>query len=436
MGIGNLGSIFGGGGASFKIRRQRISAHLEYHETREMAYLQSYPMGGTLDGVADEIRANPAKEKVYFVNVDLGDWDRKIMRVAKPIVNWPNKAEKWVGEPVSFMDVQFGYPNAKGEMQWDGHVFSAEEGPGAAYSTAVAMKKLSDVENPPAGWAPDKLLIRRTLHFAESASPLENPFARVQVEVNEVSLDGDEGTFDDRIAVEVRAESAGALAVGPIMLGVNLTDSSQVVEVTMKAQGKRIDGADREPVKFTWNFNDQNEPRYWLVYTGQPDFEPKFDYSVRVVVKGTLFSAGQEWSHKEPVPTGGSGGFTVSVPLPDSPLVNKKSVPLSAFHDALAAGPDARPSTPPNAPPATPGTGQRPPGTGQRPPATPHHAPPARQPAAAKDSQRPPAAASAGSGNGDLNSPIYGSGSGSGNGAAGDSIFVSLSPTSSSSDNR
>jgi len=436
-GGGFLTSFFGGAGAAFKMRKQRISLHLDYHETREIAYIQPYQVGGTLDGVADDIRADPAKDKVYFTKVDLGDWDRKIVRVAKPVINWANPETKWVGEPVAFVDVQFAYPNAEGALQWDGHVFNQGEGPSTQWNTAVAMKKEEEVTNPPPGWKPDKLYMKRVIHFTEPPSPLENPYARIQVETNSVDLDpGEYGTLDDRIAVEVRAESAGALAVGPVNLGINLTDDTQVIEVTLRALGKRLDGKDRDPVKFTYKNADQNEPRYWMVYTGQPDFEPKFEYSVRVIVKGTLFSDGMEWEHKQPIQTGGSGGLTISVPKQNSPDVTTRAVPLYAYRKAIGEEPVAAPPpaghvpTPPpptptgpsHVPPATPI--HAPPATGHAPPATPRPGVPSGV-SGKPSTSRPPARGASGQ---------KGKGAGMGNGQpvqpnGSDVVFTSLEPT-------
>jgi hypothetical protein len=347
---GLLGGVFGGFGGALKVRQQETNLHLEYHETKEMAYLQSYQVNGTMDGVGDAIRADASKEKVYFMNLDLGDWDRKVTRIVKPVVNWPDPAQKWIGEPVAFLSVQTGYPNAQGVLQWDGHVFNPLDGPGAQWNTAVAMKQKSDVANPPAGWEPDKLFLKRQIHFTEPPSELENPFVRVQVEKNVVDLDdGELGSLDNTITVELRVDQVGTLAVGPLLLGAQLTDDSQMVEVTLKALGKRDDGKDRDPVKFTFKNGDQNEPRLWLLYTGQKDFIPQFQYDVRVVVKGTLFTHGQEWSTTRPIVTGGSGGLVVTVPTPDDPNVTTRALPLSAFESATTA----TPPRPVNAPPAT-----------------------------------------------------------------------------------
>ena len=316
-----------GGGVALKLRRQKITLSLDYHERKEMAYLQSYPISGSLDGLSDVITADPSQEKKYFRTLDLGDWDRKVSRIVKPVVNWPDAARKWVGEPVAFLSVQVGYPNAEGAVQWDGHVFGANDGPDAQWTTATAMKEASDVTNPPAGWAPSKTFIKRQIHFSEAPSALDNPFAAVQVETNLVDLDpGETGTLSDLITNEIRVEETGTLAVGPIMLGAMLDAPNQVVEVTFRAKGKRLDGKERTPVKFGWKMLDQDEPRFWMVYTGQPDFVPVFQYQVHVIVKGSLLTKGMEWFG--PWTDGAaSGPSTISVPTPDDPGVVKKALP-------------------------------------------------------------------------------------------------------------
>lgn len=351
-----------GGGGALKLRRQQTNLRLDYHERKELAYLQSYPISGSLDGLADVIRADSAAERKYFLNLDIGDWDRKVARIVKPVVNWPDPATKWVGEPVAFLTAQVGYPNAQGAVQWDGHVFGPKDGLDAQWNTATAMKQLTDVSNPPAGWAPDKTFIKRQIHFAEPPSELENAYARVQVETDLVDLDpGDLGTLSDLITLEIRVEETGTLAVGPLMLGVMLDAPSQVVEVTLRAKGKRLDGKDREPVKFTWAMQDQDTPRYWLVYTGQKDFIPAYEYQVHVVVKGSLFTKGMEWTG--PWSDGAaSGGLTVTVPTPDDPGVVKKALPEFAAANSIVPRYAA---TVPGKPPTTgvaPPHGTTPPG--------------------------------------------------------------------------
>src|SRR5260370_30846469 len=50
-----------GGGVALKLREQRTSLTLDYHETKEMAYLQPYPVNRTLDGIRDASRSEASK---------------------------------------------------------------------------------------------------------------------------------------------------------------------------------------------------------------------------------------------------------------------------------------------------------------------------------------------------------------------------------------
>src|SRR5262249_31156215 len=154
----------------------------------------------------------------------------------------------------------------------------------------------SDVSNPPAGWAPDKTFLKRKIHFSEPPSEMEDPFVRIYVEQNEIDIDpGPNGQLTAEITNEIRVDSVGALNAGPIMLGVDLEGPKQIVEVTFKALGKKSDGTEREATKFSWDASNQTEPRYWMIFTGQPAFVPKYQYQVRVIVKGSIMTHGMEW---------------------------------------------------------------------------------------------------------------------------------------------
>ena len=362
--------LFGvfGGGAAFKLRQQITTLDLNYEETREMAYLQPYPVAGTMDGLADVLKTDPAAEKKYFLNVDIGAWDRKVARIVKPVVNWPDPAQQWVGQPVAFLSAQVGYPNANGEVQWDGHVFGPSDPPDSKWDTATAMKKKEDVANPPAGWTPDKTFVKRQIHFTEPPSALANPYARVQVEKNIVDLDpGDLGSATNDITLEVRVDEAGTLAVGPIMISAVL-EPGQFVEVTFQAEGTRADGKPRDPVKFTWTAQDQDQPRFWMVYTGDPAFEPKYKYQVRVLVKGSIFHPGQEWTGRWRDGMA-NGSFTATVPPPTEDGAVTRNVPLDRVGQATGASAN----TPP---PATGPTPSAPPPNGSAPPYNAGNGPP------------------------------------------------------------
>ena len=93
-----------GGGAAFKLRRDHSHLHLRYEENDVIGYLQEYPVSGELEGLYDEIKADPTAEKKYFRTLYLGDWERKVSRVVKPVVNWPDPAQngsasRWPSSP-------------------------------------------------------------------------------------------------------------------------------------------------------------------------------------------------------------------------------------------------------------------------------------------------------------------------------------------------
>jgi hypothetical protein len=345
-----------GGGGAVKLRRDRVSLTLDFQEKRQVAYLQLAPISGQLEGLYDQIKADPAAEKKYFMTIDLGDWERKVSRVVKPVVNWPDPAKKWVGQPVAFLSAQIGYPDANGALQWAGHVFQPSDPPDASWNMGTAMKKKDDVANPPAGWEPDKTFVKRSVHFGEPPNETENPFVRVSVEKNVVELDpGENGVPLNDINLEVRVDNVGAINCGPVFLNVDLENEKQIVEVTFQAEGKTLDGSDRPPVKFSWKLGDQAEPRYWMVFTGNPDYIPKFKYQVRVLVKGSIFTKGKEWIGPWQEASG-NGPIMLSVPTPEDPGVTMKDlvVPMTRSR-LLGAAPTPAGGRPPagrKAPPA------------------------------------------------------------------------------------
>jgi hypothetical protein len=113
------------------------------------------------------------------------------------------------------------------------------------------------------------------------------------VERNVIDLNpGRNGTLSTDNILDVRADSAGMLDVGPISLGAELDASSQVVEAEFRASGRRADGTNRSETstRFRFTFADQGEPRFWRIFTGQLDYAPSYEYRVHVTVKGTLFN--------------------------------------------------------------------------------------------------------------------------------------------------
>lgn len=317
-----------GGGLALKYRRDSTKLNLYYHETRQIAYLQEVPISGSLEGVYDEIKANPDAEKKYFMTIDLNDWPQKLARITKPVVDYN-------AMPVAFLSVQHGYPNTKGEVNWLPKTFDKSDPDTATGIFEFTQKQADQVTNPPQNWKPDMTFLKRRVHMKEEANPFTNIYERIQIRDNVIDLDpGPNGTMINDTTVEVRADDAGRLRVGPIGLGVELENSKQVVEVTFQLTDEQSnDLQDYEPVKFTWKFDDQETSRYWAVYTQDNAVRPFFKYQVRVIVKGTLTTKGMEWAGPW-VNSLANGPLMITVPTPeDRDVVLIRSVQMQEMSE-------------------------------------------------------------------------------------------------------
>jgi hypothetical protein len=354
-----------GVGFAMNYEHQETTLKLQYDETIDERFLMQSVVSGALEGFYNEIKKDPKAKDKYFTTLYLDDWDRKVSRVFKAVCNWPSPGKAWVGEPVAFMSAQVGYPSADdGSIEWNGNIFQQTDPPGSHWEIAVARKNLEDVTDPPAGWTPDKTLIKRQLHMLEPASDADSPYAHVQVEKDPIDLDGTDpnGQMLDDLNLAVRANIAGVLAVGPVRLNKHLTDSNQLVEVTFQALGQDDNGNDRPPSTFLWTQADQTTDRWFMVYTGQPKFFPTYRYQVHAYVQGGLMSdGGLDWMGPW-VQVSGNGPCIVKVPAPNSKGVSSKSF----IPGTVKAGQPAAP--PPNGagagPPPASGDQGAPPATG------------------------------------------------------------------------
>ncbi|QOR70188.1 hypothetical protein IM660_16470 [Ruania alkalisoli] len=300
-----------GVGVALKYRRDTTRLNLEYHETQQFAYLQDHTISSSMAGMFDEIKDDPEAERKYFLTVYLDDWPRKLARVVRPVAAWEDGN-------VEFLSVQVGYPNTSGEIQWEGHSFAGLEGEDGSWKYQTAQKVAADVANAPEDWSPDKTFVKRKVHLAEPPSEASDPYRRVQIDNNVIDLDPEpNGQLLNDTTLEVRADTAGRLAVGPVELGVVLTDNTQKVE----AEFEPVDPDTREPlgrpsVRFSWGEDDLDTDRFWTVFTSDPEFRPFYRYRVHVTVKGTLFEPGRSWSGDWEY-SSGNGPLVVNVPQPD-----------------------------------------------------------------------------------------------------------------------
>lgn len=324
-----------GVGLALKYRRDTNSLKLEYNETRQFAYLQEHTVSSSLEGMYDEIKRDPTAEKKYFLSVNLEEWPRALARVVKPIVNWRS-------QPVAFLSVSIGYPDKEGAIQWQGTTFQKTDPEGATWRTKITQKSRTEVNKPPEGWEPDRTYVKRKLHMLESSGIFDDPKVRVEVDQNVIDLDPEpNGTLMNDVAIEVRADDACPIAVGPISLGVMLDEARQTVEVTFQATDETGEPLERDAIRFQWKMADIDEPRYWQIYTNDPIVRAFYRYQVKVTIKGSLSSKGQTWTGPW-VATSAKGPLVVEVPMADDPgVVSRAAVDvmvMSSSREVTVAG--------------------------------------------------------------------------------------------------
>ena len=405
-GGGIFGSLFGyGAGVALKFRRDETQLNLNYEETRYFRYNQPHTISSSLEGFYNEIKNDPKAEGKYFQRLVLGEMGKKIMRIVKPVVNWPDKARNWAGEPVAFLSSQVGYVDSGGVIGWKPATFQKSDAPDLTFRPVWVQWRKGEVSNPPAAWEPDMTFMKRKVHLLEPPTESEFPFFHIDVEQNVIDLDpGPNGTMSNDNIMEVRADSAGTLDVGPIALNVELQSTAEVVEVEMRAKGQRVDGKNRadKVTRFRFLSADQMEPRFWRIYTGQADFKTDYQYRVNVTVRGTLTTKGQAWTGPWENAIG-NGAIMINVPMADDPGVTKRSLTQrEMFSDVVvraAEGLDGGPSAGAGAgagagaPPALPDASAASAGAGAgAPPPLPgaSTAPPLAQPAPAMAGSQPP----------------------------------------------
>jgi hypothetical protein len=362
---GLFSSLFGGSaGVALKFRRDETKVDVGYEETRYFRYNQPHTISSSLEGFYNDIKNDPKADSKYFQRLVLGELSRKIFRIVKPVVNYPDKARNWAGEPVAFISAQVGYPNSSGGVGWKPATFQKSDSPDATFRPVWIQWRKGEVANPPASWQADDTFVKRKIHLLEPPTESESPFFHIDVEQNVIDLDpGPNGTLSNDNILEARADSAGTLDVGPIALSVELQSTAEIVEVEMRAKGQRADGKARadKVTRFRFMSADQMEPRFWRIYTGQAAFKTDFQYRVNVTVRGSLTTKGQAWTGpwEDAI---GNGALMINVPMPDDAGVTKRALTQrEMFSEVMvraAEGLDSGPADTgaPPAPPAAPGS--------------------------------------------------------------------------------
>ncbi|PEP31714.1 hypothetical protein CN575_21760 [Bacillus wiedmannii] len=288
-----------GGGFALKSIQNSTNLNLHYEETLEFKYNKEFPISSSLEGFYNIVKDNPVNEQKYFERVFLGDLSAIIPFIIKPVVNWPNPEKNFAGEPVAFLSAQVGYPGSDGVVDFRRTTLFEKESLNvwsSAKTDPIVRKKMFEVSSPPQDWTPDKVYIKRKIHFIEPPSESEFPFTRIFVERNDIDLDPINGVLTNEYIIELRVDHVGILDVGPISLGAEIVNERHIVEVEFRALGKTFDGQERPITKIKWDYKTKNSDGYWKIYTGHSDYKPLYQYRVRVIEKAVIGeSNGLEW---------------------------------------------------------------------------------------------------------------------------------------------
>ncbi len=330
---GLLGGLFGGFGGAMKLVKKETRLELKFEETRIYKYVREDVISSTLEGMRRELQANPESSGKYFHRVVLGDLSRNVRRVVKPTFA--------PGDAAHRMAVEVGYPTKAGTLAWKGGEFARDGGADQRWEPKWVMWPASDVDDPPDGWTPDQTWVRKHIFFDQDSDIGSDPNIQFVVERDEMVLGGEDGEIGSDIAIDVRSED-GTLDI-LMSLDAYLDGPRQRVEVEVQPRGETLDGKPRDVHRFVFNHTDQDVPRRLKIYTGDPDYEPAYDYRVTAMIMAGLGeSGGQRWTGPWE-PGLGNGPISLSVPLREASGV---TIVRMTPEEVIAGGPSDRPDRP------------------------------------------------------------------------------------------
>ena len=231
---------------------------------------------------------------------------RKLHVISSAIANWP---ENEVGDPIHSLKVQIGYPDSSGQINWknSGRVL---EGPTDQEMSSTTL---------PAIWVPgnkdsrfvfdftrhgdrgddsENFWVRKTINFRESPD----------VAVNEIVEEYEESVP----TIDIRAESAGQLLVGPIALDMTIPEEDKQIDVIVRVRTARFG----EKV-YRFNGSTVTANRFYKVWYATPADIEDYQYMVEATVKGKRF--GQKAVRWESAWMAGSGNGPLTVEIPEPP---------------------------------------------------------------------------------------------------------------------
>lgn len=273
---------------ALKFRKDRSTLDLVYDEKRQLTVLRSTKISATMQGLASEIKKDPAREKLYFSIVPLDEGFQKVHVVASCNANWGENGSD--GDPIKRIDLQVGYPDSKGNIVWKASgkfkENNAETDLSANAAPAFWDKDTQDrlyifdfmkQKSLPAD-KQNKIFIKKNIRFSE----------RPNVLVNTTSI---QEVTEDRI-VEVRGESAGKFGVKISLDDAPLPPKMKVI-VTCKTKG-----LPDEVFEFNEKNTEDGSPTYnWEIFYAKPEDIRDWQYRVDVSLGGpTVLSKRLKWS--------------------------------------------------------------------------------------------------------------------------------------------
>ena len=266
-------------GVSFamKYRRDKINLTLDYHEKIDKKISKESKHSANMDGLFDELKNNPEAVERYFSEVFMEEGFRKVHVVANANANWGD-GNGDPGDPIHSMSVQIGYPDSQGQIVWK---------PTARFTESFSDTELSS-NGVPAIWtkntkdriyvfdftrhdngeASEKILVKRTISFKEKPN----------VFVDEIQL-ADLETEDH--LVEVRANSASVLKIGPIQPAEFIPSEKFKVKIIVK-----VDGMQEQ--RFHFDQDNAETPQFLDFWFANQNEIPKWEYKVEVAVQGKI----------------------------------------------------------------------------------------------------------------------------------------------------
>ncbi|UKJ08519.1 hypothetical protein [Solitalea lacus] len=300
---GGIGKLWGVG-FSFKAEVNTKQINLSYNEEIREAYIQENIIGGTLEGLFNEIKANVDAKDKYFREVFLGEAYQKVHIQATSRAFWPE--EGVLGDPIDKIMIEVGYPDSKGKMVIKNSALYMPDSTGEITTNStgkyVTKPAVWTKDNPNAiflfdfpkisGPNADKILVKKHIYY--KANP--------KVLITSKKIDIEELT--DQHSIEVFADTLGTLRVGPITIDTTLVDNIDVLIIFK--QGKR-----KEIMKF--NTTNLEEERYFEVFMKSDTEDIPWSYQVEVVVKNKPLKPAIRWKGEE-IKSVGNGPLVAVVP--------------------------------------------------------------------------------------------------------------------------